>query len=132
MLAEYHIAYTHYWVALVEGLILGKVIMIGSIFRLGLGLEGKPLIFPTLYKTVVFTVFCAAFKVVEHGVRGLFTGPGFRGGIDLLLAGDSYEMGANSLMVFFAFVPFFAVKELGRVLGDNTIGRLFFGRRSVG
>jgi len=53
VLAEYDIAYTNYWVALIEGLILGKVIMLGSLFRLGRGLEEKPLIYPALYKTVV-------------------------------------------------------------------------------
>jgi hypothetical protein len=130
VLAAYDITYTHYWVALIEAVILGKVIMIGSIFRIGRGLEDRPLIFPTVYKTAVFTAFCAVFKVVEFGVKGLVTGPGFMGGIDLLLARDSHELVANSLMVFVAFVPFFGVKELGRVLGEKTIRTLFFRRRS--
>ena len=55
VLAAHDITYTNYWVALIEALILGKVIMIGSVFRLGRGLESKPLIYPTLYKTLVFT-----------------------------------------------------------------------------
>ena len=126
VLASYDITYTHYWVALVEAVILGKVIMIGGIFRLGRGLEGLPLIFPTLYKTAVFTLFCAVFKVVEHGLKGLVTGPGFMGGIDALLARDTHELAANSLVVFVAFLPFFGVKELGRVLGEKTIRTLFF------
>jgi hypothetical protein len=130
VLAAYDITYTHYWVALIEAVILGKVIMIGGIFRLGRGLEDKPLIFPTLYKTVVFTVVCAVFKVVEFGLKGLVTGPGFMGGIDLLLAKDSHELGANSLVVFVAFLPFFGVKELGRVLGEKTIRTLFFRPRT--
>jgi hypothetical protein len=33
---------------------------------------------------------------------------------------------ANSLVVFVAFVPYFGVKELGRVLGEKTIRTLFF------
>jgi hypothetical protein len=130
LLAAHGIEYTHYWVALVEAVVLGKVIMIGGIFRLGRGLEEKPLIFPTVYKTAVFTLFCAVFKVVEFGIKGLFTGKGFLGGIDLLFARDSHELLANSLMVFVAFVPFFGVKELGRVMGEGTIRTLFF-RRSV-
>jgi hypothetical protein len=128
ILAAHDVTYTNYWVALIEAVILGKVVMIGGIFRLGRGLEDKPLIFPTLYKTAVFTVFCAVFKVVEYGVKGLFTGLGFMGGIDALLAKDSHEIAANSLMVFVAFVPYFGVKELGRVLGEKTIRTLFFKR----
>ena len=36
---------------------------------------------------------------------------------------------ANSLVVLAAFIPFFAVKELGRVLGRDKIAALFFRRR---
>jgi hypothetical protein len=55
----------------VQALVLGKVIMIGRVFRFGRGLEDKPLIYPTLYKTVVFAVFVAVFKIVEHGIKGI-------------------------------------------------------------
>jgi hypothetical protein len=130
LLAAYDITYTHYWVALIEALILGKVVMIGSVFRLGRGLEAKPLIYPTLYKTAVFTVFCAVFKVVEFGLKGLLTGQGFTGGLDALLAKDSHELLANSLLVFVALVPYFGVKELGRVFGEKTIRTLFFKERA--
>jgi hypothetical protein len=130
MLAAHGITYTNYWVALIEALILGKVIMVGSVLRLGRGLEAMPLIVPTLYKTAVFAAFCWVFKVVEFGIKGLFTGQGFIGGLDALLARDSHELLANSLMVFVAFVPYFGVKELGRVLGEKTIRALFFLRRT--
>jgi hypothetical protein len=43
VLAAHDITYTNYGVALIEALILGKVIMIGGVFRLGRGLEAKPL-----------------------------------------------------------------------------------------
>jgi hypothetical protein len=49
LLAEYSITYTRYWVGLFGALVLGKVIMIGSVFRLGRWLEDKPLIVPTTY-----------------------------------------------------------------------------------
>jgi hypothetical protein len=38
---------------------------------------------------------------------------------------------ANSLVVFVAMIPFFGVKELGRVLGQEKIRSLFFRRRDV-
>ncbi|MDB6016160.1 MAG: conserved rane protein of unknown function [Pedosphaera sp.] len=55
-LTKYHISYLHYRVAVVEALVLAKVILVGDAFRLGRGLEAKPLIIPTLHKTVVFSV----------------------------------------------------------------------------
>ncbi len=79
VLAAHDITYTNYWVAVIEALILAKVIMIGDVFRLGRGLEQKPLIYPTLYKTVVFTLFVGVFTLVEHMVKGLWTGDGVHG-----------------------------------------------------
>jgi hypothetical protein len=130
LLASHDITYMNYGMAVIEALILGKVIMIGGVFHLGQGLENKPLIFPTLYKTVAFTVLVAIFKVIEYGIKGLWHDVGFMGG----LAGFS-EKGwdvvlANSLVVVVAFIPFFAMKELGRVLGGNEVRKLFFQRRS--
>jgi hypothetical protein len=66
VLASYYIAYTNYGVAVIEAMILGKVIMIGNVFHFGRWLEKKPLIIPTFYKTVAFTLLVAAFKVIEH------------------------------------------------------------------
>jgi hypothetical protein len=130
LLAAHDISYTHYGVAVIEALVLAKVIMLGELLRLGRGLESKPLIYPALYKTVVFCLFVLAFKVVEHGVRGVWGGEGFGKG-----AAEMWNQGlpvllANSLVVFAAFLPFFAVKELGRVLGRATLGDLFFRRKS--
>jgi hypothetical protein len=43
--------------------------------------------------------------------------------------GKGHELLANCLIVFVAFIPFFGVKELGRVLGEEKIRALFFRRR---
>jgi hypothetical protein len=129
LLASYDITYTNYGFAVIEALVLAKVIMIGDAVRLGRGLERKPLIFPTLYKTVVFTLFVAVFTLIEHGVKGLWKGEGFTSGIVDFLGKGSNEILANSLIVFVAFIPFFGIKELGRVVGQDKIRTLFFRRR---
>jgi hypothetical protein len=129
LLAAYDITYTDYGVALIQALILAKVIMIGAVFRLGRGLEDKPLIYPTLYKTVVFTLFVAVFTLMEHAVKGLLTGKGLMGGLADYFGKGPYEFLAGCVIIFVAFIPFFCVKELGRVLGQDKITALFFRRR---
>jgi hypothetical protein len=57
VLAEYHISYLHYGAAVIEALILAKVILIGDALRLERRLEERPLIIPTLYNAVVFSLF---------------------------------------------------------------------------
>lgn len=126
LLAAHDIIYTNYWVAVIQALILGKVIMIGNVFRLGRGLEQKPLIYPTLYKAAVFTLLIGVFTLLEHAIKGLWKGNGIVGGIADLLGLGSYELLAASLAYFVALIPFFGVKELGRVLGQDRISALFF------
>jgi hypothetical protein len=130
LLSAHGITYTDYGFALIEALILGKVIMIGSIFRLGRGLEDKPLIYPTLYKTVVFTVFVALFTFAELVVKGLVTGDGIAAEFAEFMA-QGYELiVANLMVVFVALIPFFAMKELGRSVGRERLARLFFRKRN--
>jgi hypothetical protein len=128
LLAAHDIIYTNYWFAVIEALILAKVIMIGDVVRLGRGLDQKPLIYPALYKTVVFTIFIGVFTALEYAVKGLWAGTGFMGGIAEFF-GKGHELLANSLVVFVAMIPFFGVKELGRVLGEEKIRALFFRSR---
>lgn len=128
VLAAHDITYTNYGFAVIEALILAKVVMIGDVARLGRGLEHKSLIYPTLYKTVVFAFFVGIFTIVENMIKGLWKGKGIMGGLADFLGRSNHELLANSLVVFVAFIPFFAVRELGRVLGKDKIRTLFFRR----
>jgi hypothetical protein len=127
LLAEYSITYTNYWLALIGALILGKVIMIGSVFRFGRWLERKPLIVPTIYKALLFSVFVVVFRVVEYAITGLLHGDGLAAALGEFFAQKGIdEVLANSLVILVALIPFFAVKELGRVLGRERVAALFF------
>lgn len=129
-LSEYQISYLHYGIALVEALVLAKVIMLGDVLHIGQRFYEKPLIWITLYKTVVFSLWTALFGLFEHVLDGLVHGEGLTGGINRLLSSGD-ELLARALMVFFAFIPFFAFKELGRLLGENKIFDLYFRRGSM-
>ena len=129
ILAAHDITYTNYGVAVIEALVLAKVVMIADVLRLGRRLEHKPLICSTLLKTVVFSVFVGAFTLLEHVIKGLWRGEGITGGIAGLLGKGHHELLAGCLVTFVAFIPFFAMRELGRVLGEGRIQTLFFRRR---
>jgi hypothetical protein len=129
ILAAHEITYTNYWVALIEALILGQVIMIGGIFGLGRTLEDKPLIVSSSYKTVIFCVFCAVFTVAEHTLVGLWKGEGFAAGLHKIAGEGGHEIVANTLMLFVSLFPYFAFRELGRVFGRDRLREIFFLRR---
>ena len=100
--------------------------MIGALFRLGRSLEQRPLIYSTLYKAVVFTFLVLVFNLIEHAIKGLWRERDWRAVSRNSLTGGRHELLAGSLVIFVALIPFFAVKELGRVLGEDKIGTLFF------
>jgi hypothetical protein len=129
VLAAHDITYTDYGVALIEALILAKVIMIGDVLRLGRGLEHKPLIYPTLFRTVVFSLFICAFTFIEHAIKNFWSGKGMGASFVEFYGKELHEFLAGFLVVFVAFVPFFAFRELGRVLGEGKMRTLFFRRR---
>jgi hypothetical protein len=88
------------------------------------------LIYPTLYKTAVFVVFVGIFTVLENVIKGLWNGKELTELFGNFLGKGPNELLANSLVVFVAFIPFFGVKELGRVLGQDKIWALFFRKRA--
>jgi len=132
ILAEYQVHYTNYWFPVIEAAVLAKVIMVGDILRLGRGLEHKPLILPTLYRTVVFSMWVGLFSVLEATVRGLLRKQGLMSGFEEIASKGRYEILAWAIVLFVAFVPFFALRELDRVLGEGRLRALFWRRLSTG
>ncbi len=57
ILEKYLVVYLHYGIALIEALVLAKIILLGEAARLGRKHEDKPLIVPALYKTIVFGIW---------------------------------------------------------------------------
>jgi hypothetical protein len=126
ILAQHEINYLNYGISLIEALILGKVIMIGDIIRLGQKFKHKPLILTILYKSIIFTIWAALFIILESAIKGLIRGNGVIRGIETLFTEEKFEFLARNLVTFLAFIPFFAIKELEEIFGKKKIYHLFF------
>jgi hypothetical protein len=131
ILAHHGISYTEYGISVIKALVLAKVVLVAETLRLGRGFEDKPLAVPTLYKTFLFTLCVGVFGIAEVLVRSLLNGLGPMGAVDEVMSGFNYEWLARAMVVFFAFIPFFMVRELGGVLGEGTVAKLFFQQRSA-
>jgi len=128
IIAETGVAYLHYGVALVESLVIAKVILVGRLFGFTRRFEDKPLIVPVLYKAILFGILVLAFGIVERIVEGWIHEEGLLAGLRKLGDLGTYEIGARVLMLIVAFVPFFAFWELGRVLGWHRLSAMFFSK----
>lgn len=130
VLAEYGIPYFKYGAAIVEALVMAKVLWLAELIGLVREeTEEKPLILPTLRKAFVFTIFVALFSMVESMARGAFTGVGARAALADELANHKFELIAQCIVTFCAFIPFFAFRELTREMGEGKLWTLFFKHR---
>jgi hypothetical protein len=132
ILDESGVAYLHYGVALIEALVIAKVVLIGRVFGFTRRFDDAPLIVPVLYKSAVFALLVLLFGVIEKIVVGWFHHKGLFGGLSEIAETGAYEIGARALMLTVAFVPFFAFTEIGRVLGMDRLRAMFFSARDRG
>jgi hypothetical protein len=129
ILAHYQISYENYGISLINGLILAKVILVAEHLHIGRGFEDRPLAVPVLYKSFLFTVCVMILSIAESNIRGFWKAKACGSAFDTFLGTVSYEWLAGMLAVFVIFIPFFAIRELERVLGSGKISKLFFQRR---
>jgi hypothetical protein len=125
LLHDFQISFFHYSFALINAIVIAKVIVIGQWAHLGEGHEGRPLYLAVLYKAFLFGLLALVFHGIEELIKQLMKGESVASGlremeITLLLA--------RTLVVFFAFVSLFAYLELRRRLGDSFQALIFGGR----
>lgn len=127
LLATYHIQYTGYWAPLVEAAVLAKVIMVGDALRMGRGLRHWPLVVPTVYRTILFSLLVVLFSILEHVVGALLHGQKASEGIHQLTNTGWQGLLAWWVLILAAFLPFFTVKEIECAFGPEKVRGLFFG-----
>lgn len=125
ILAEYAV-YFAYGSAIIEGLILGKVVLIGEALHLGERETGGPLIWPALRKSLVFGLLVLAFSLLETVVKRLLHHEEVFQAFLGISPGARDEAMARSIVMFVAFIPFFAFGELRKHFGAESLVRLFF------
>ena len=132
ILAEHHISFVTKGLALINALALGKVMLIAKDLHLAEQFEGKPLIYPTLFKSAVFAIVLGCFKILEEAGIGLYHGKSFTESINSI--GGGTLQGILTLMALLGvlLIPFFAFTELRGVLGEDRLRKLFFGPRDAG
>lgn len=126
ILHQHGIAFDEYFSGVIRALVIAKVVMIGAFLRISRNYEAKPLIIPTLYKTVLFSLWVVAFDIVEICLRAFIKTP------DPTLAFQSLSDHINLIwlggivVIAVSFLPFFAMKELSRTLGSDAFRGMFF------
>ena len=129
--AEFGVTYLHYGIALIEALIIAKVVLIGRAVGLDRLLDlGGPLIVSVVLKAAVFSVLVILFAVLEKIVEGWFHKKDWASIVQDLLGASQHELFARMIILFISLVPFFAFWEIGNLLGgQGKLMEMFFSRR---
>jgi hypothetical protein len=125
ILSEYHINYFAYGLTILKSLVLAKIILTGEALHLGERLRQRPLIIVTVYCSLIFSAFAIVFEVLEHLILGGFRGESPQEVLARIAEKSWPHLVAMALLVFVAFLPFFAFRETARVLGEGKLRDLF-------
>ncbi len=126
--AESHFAVQGF--ALINAAVLAKVMLVAEDLKLGHRFERLPLIYPVLYKSSAFAVVFIVFHILEKIMVGLLAGEAI--GASIPSIGGGTWLGLSSVWAIMAvsLLPFFALREISRVLGKGALWSIMF-RRST-
>ena len=122
------IPFAHFGLAAAKALICAKFVLIGQAFHLGDRHKQRALIWPTLYKSVLFLVFLLALNAIEEMIVGLIHHRSVADSMSDFGGGTIPQLIATSIMGLLILMPFFAFRLLGELLGEENLFRLFFNR----
>lgn len=123
LLDKFHISYFNYGAALINALVITKVILIGEAAHVGTRLDARPLAYSALYKAFLYGLLVFAFHILEEMIKRLIHGKDIVGAFHEIRLDDLL---ARSVIIFCTFIPLFAFREVGRVLGQDRFRALFF------
>ena len=122
---EFGVTAFHYGAALIEAVVIAKVILIGKALGLGKKATRRSLAFSVLRSSLAYGALVAVFTILEHIVEGLVHGKSLAASVEAMWHQGLPEILGRVLVMFVAFIPFFAFWELGRLIGDKKLADLF-------
>jgi hypothetical protein len=95
---------------------------------IGRRLREGPLVYPILYRAVLFSVVLIAAYALEDVLVGAWHGKAMA---EVLpeVGGGPCGLASFGWIMFVALIPYFAYQEIGRVLGETTLRALLLTRR---
>lgn len=125
LLGEHRFGAVPYGTAVLKALVLAKFMMLGQAAGLERRLARHSLPVAVLGNASAFLLLLAGFTVVEEVVIGLIHHENLRNVLTEHLLGRLGEIGASLLLMWLILLPYFALRQLARVLGSAAWRRLF-------
>src|ERR1700759_908280 len=124
VLAQHNIDYRPFGVAFINAFVLSKVMLVAEELQIGTFFRRRAPIFPVLHKSLLFAIIFICFNVAESVVIGLWKGKSIGESIHRVGGGTPGEFAVGALIITVALIPFFAFRELSRLMGKGVLETL--------
>jgi len=127
LLHDFREASLNYSFAVINALVIAKVILIGEASHLGRRYEARSLLLSSIYKALLYGLLVFGFHIAEEAIKRLLHGGNIA---DVFRDMRLDDLLCRTLVVFCTFIPFFAFRELRRALGEDKFNDLVFHARA--
>jgi hypothetical protein len=129
ILAQEHQDFRLHGFAILNALILSKVMLVAEGMHLGRGGQNSRPIVVILYKSLAFALLFILFHIVESIIVGVAAGKTIVASFPEVAGGHLQGIISLGVIVSVSLAPFFAFREVSRELGEGRLLRLLMERR---
>ena len=131
VLREAGVHYGVWGLAAIKALIMAKFMLVGRMLHVGMRYQNRPLIWPTLYRSLMYLIVLLILTTLEELIVGFIHGRAVVDSLTHVVGPNFFQGVAFCLIMFLILVPYSAFSALGDVLGEREMIRLFFVSRDV-
>ena len=125
---ERGIDFTYSGFAVINALVLAKVMLIIEDLGFDRLFKSQPKIWSIVFESVLCTVLLMGFHVVEHVVIGAFRGESIAASVPSFGGGGTVGILLVAIIMFVSLVPFFGFKNITRAIGWGRMKEILFHR----
>lgn len=130
ILGKTNVSFVAQGFALVNAAILAKVMLVAEDLKLGRRFDHLPMIYPIAYRSALFAILFIAFHALEETVVGMLAGKSAAASIPVIGGGTWTGMACVWAILAVSLFPFFALREIGQIMGEGRLWALMFHRGS--
>ena len=115
--------------AAINALVFAKVMMVYEMFDPAKGYRERPLVYVIFCETLLVTILFILVHLLEKIIEGLIKGKTVADSLPSIGGGGLAGLFSASVIVFFALLPFFGLKNLSLAMGPGKLRTILLGGR---
>lgn len=117
--------------AIINAVILGKVIVILEFLRVGKRLLRRPPLVRIGIKSIIFGSLLLIFHIVEEGIGGWFHGKTFAQTLAEIDGGKIIELVTLAVLMIIVLAPYFFLREIAAAIGAKKLMKFLLGQSPI-